>query len=45
MFKWKGFLTACLLLSSPVFASDAYIVRFDLTDSVKTFYCPPGREA
>ena len=37
MLNWKGFLTASLLLSGSAFANDGMIVRFDLTDSMKTF--------
>lgn len=37
MLNWKGFLAASLILSGSAFANDGMIVRFDLTDSMKTF--------
>lgn len=37
MLNWKGFLGACVLASGSVLAGDAWIVRFDLTDSMKKY--------
>ncbi|WP_408098724.1 M14 family metallopeptidase [Peredibacter sp. HCB2-198] len=37
MLNWKGFLAASLLISGSAFATDGMIVRFDLTNSMKTF--------
>ena len=37
MLNWKMFLGACVFASGSVLASDAWIVRFDLTDSMKKY--------
>ncbi len=37
MFNWKGSLLALSLVSGAAIAAEAHIVRFDLTDSMKTF--------
>lgn len=37
MFNWRSYLLAAGLLSNMALASDLMIVRFDLTDSVKSF--------
>jgi hypothetical protein len=35
--NWKGLAFACALISGSVMAGESMIVRFDLTDSMKTF--------
>lgn len=35
--NWKGFLLAATMLSGSAMAEEAFIVRFDLTDSIKKF--------
>lgn len=37
MFSWKGILFAMALVTANAFATEAMIVRFDLTDSIKKF--------
>lgn len=37
MANWKGILLASAMISGSVFATDSMIVRFDLTDSMKTY--------
>ena len=37
MANWKGILMASAMISGSVFATDSMIVRFDLTDSMKTY--------
>ncbi len=37
MANWKGILLASAMVSGSVFATDSMIVRFDLTDSMKTY--------
>ena len=37
MFNWKGSLLALVLVSGVVSAQDAFIVRFDLSDTIKTY--------
>lgn len=37
MANWKGILMASAMISGSVFANDSMIVRFDLTDSMKTY--------
>ena len=37
MFNWRGFLLAAIVSANVAQASDLMIVRFDLTDSVKSF--------
>lgn len=37
MFNWKGSLIALSLLAGSAFAEEAYVVRFDLTDHMKSY--------